>query len=116
MPKREEIYIRGPFIVPDYGEKKYYLFGTTDKNCWNESSFVEDNKYALGLAYSETGNVLGPWKQEEKPLLANDAGHGMIFETFTGELKLTIHTPNNKGQERPIFIDIKEENDRLYVK
>ncbi|MEI8245691.1 MAG: glycoside hydrolase family 43 protein [Lentisphaerota bacterium] len=35
MLKTIEIQIRDPFIVPDHNEKAYYLFGTTDKNCWN---------------------------------------------------------------------------------
>ncbi len=32
--KTHEIQIRDPFVVPVPGEGVYYLFGTTDKNCW----------------------------------------------------------------------------------
>ncbi|GAB4579483.1 MAG: glycoside hydrolase family 43 protein [Anaerolineales bacterium] len=32
--KTSEIQIRDPFIFPHQEEKVYYLFGTTDKNCW----------------------------------------------------------------------------------
>lgn len=32
--KTSEIQIRDPFVVPDMNEKSYYIFGTTDKNCW----------------------------------------------------------------------------------
>ncbi len=36
--KRNEIQIRDPFILalPDTGE--YYLYGTTDKNCWSDTA------------------------------------------------------------------------------
>lgn len=29
-----EIQIRDPFVLPDPASRRYYLFGTTDKNCW----------------------------------------------------------------------------------
>lgn len=29
-----EIRIRDPFVVPSYSDKQYYLYGTTDGNCW----------------------------------------------------------------------------------
>lgn len=32
--KTAEIQIRDPFILPEPGEGLYYLFGTTDHNCW----------------------------------------------------------------------------------
>ena len=35
MPGREDIQIRDPFILPVAKEQKYYLFGTTDKDCWD---------------------------------------------------------------------------------
>jgi beta-xylosidase len=35
--KTHEIQIRDPFIVPHAAERLYYLFGTTDRNCWGGS-------------------------------------------------------------------------------
>jgi beta-xylosidase len=35
MLKKDSIHLRDPFIVPVHEKKKYYLFGTTDKNMWN---------------------------------------------------------------------------------
>lgn len=35
MIKTCDIQIRDPFVFSDPIEKVYYLFGTTDKNCWN---------------------------------------------------------------------------------
>lgn len=34
MMKTNEIQIRDPFIVPVAAENSYYMFGTTDKDCW----------------------------------------------------------------------------------
>lgn len=35
MPNLEDIQIRDPFVVPHRESGFYYLFGTTDKDCWN---------------------------------------------------------------------------------
>lgn len=32
--KTEDIQIRDPYVYADQHEKTYYMFGTTDKNCW----------------------------------------------------------------------------------
>ncbi|MCX6992622.1 MAG: glycoside hydrolase family 43 protein [Kiritimatiellaeota bacterium] len=34
MMKTADIQIRDPFVLPEPQERFYYLFGTTDKNCW----------------------------------------------------------------------------------
>ncbi|HNT35327.1 MAG TPA: glycoside hydrolase family 43 protein [bacterium] len=34
MKKTGDIQIRDPFVVPIEQEKRYYLYGTTDVNCW----------------------------------------------------------------------------------
>ena len=34
MLKAHEIQIRDPFVLPVAEEHRYYLFGTTDQNCW----------------------------------------------------------------------------------
>ncbi len=35
MLKKEEIQIRDPFVLPLKDTGEYYLFGTTDENCWD---------------------------------------------------------------------------------
>lgn len=37
MPQTLEIKIRDPFVLPMAEERKYYLFGTTDHDCWGRS-------------------------------------------------------------------------------
>ena len=77
------------------------------------SSFSKNGCYALGIARSLSGNILGPWEHEAHPLYSKDGGHGMLFKTFEEELMLTVHTPNKTPYERPVFIKIKEHNGTL---
>jgi Beta-xylosidase len=80
------------------------------------SSFTEGNNYAIGTAHSTSGSILGPWTIDEAPLFMKDGGHGMLFKTFEGELMLTIHAPNKRTFERPVFIKIYDEGHNLIVK
>ena len=95
----------GPFLYRTKNNKLLMLW----------SSFVENNTYAIGISYSESGEITGPWSHEAEPLYALDAGHGMLFRTFDERLLLAIHTPNEPGKERPLFVEVKEREDRLYL-
>ncbi len=79
------------------------------------SSF-KGGRYAQGLAVSESGGILGPWKQQPEPLFASDGGHGMVFKTFDGRILLALHTPNKTPNERAIFIELTEEDGILRKK
>ena len=48
-------------------------------------------QYILAQAISESGRVLGPWKQLA-PLDYRDAGHAMVFRAFDGQSMLLMHT------------------------
>ncbi|MBS4208193.1 glycoside hydrolase family 43 protein [Bacillus sp. FJAT-50079] len=73
------------------------------------ASFVDD-VYAQGISRSQSGKIAGPWIHDKEAIFQNDGGHGMIFQTFEGDLMLTLHTPNKTPLERPIFIPIIERN------
>ena len=80
------------------------------------SSF-KDGSYAIGIAESATGKVIGPWLQQEKPLFDKHGGHGMIFRTFDGRLCLVLHAPNSpSGQERAHIFEIEDLGDTLQLK
>lgn len=80
------------------------------------SSF-KDGNYAIGIAESTTGKVIGPWRQQEKPLFDKHGGHGMIFRTFDGRLCLVLHAPNSpSGQERAHIFEIEDLGDTLQLK
>jgi arabinan endo-1,5-alpha-L-arabinosidase len=64
--------------------------------------------YAIGQARSDSSKLTGPWRQAPLPLLDEDSGHGMVFESFEGRLFLSLHAPNATPQERPLFVPLVE--------
>ncbi len=76
------------------------------------SSFGE-SRYAVGLAVSQSGKIIGPWKQVDEPLFAADGGHGMIFRTFDGQLMLVLHQPNSGERERARLFKLRDAGDTL---
>ncbi|WP_263364595.1 hypothetical protein [Paenibacillus arenilitoris] len=38
MLRREDIQIRDPFVLPVPKQKRYYLFGSTDRNIWGKGT------------------------------------------------------------------------------
>lgn len=44
-------------------------------------------------------------------MFAGNGGHGMIFRTFEGDLKLVMHKPEIRGHERLAFFPIVENKD-----
>lgn len=63
--------------------------------------------YLQLLARSDNGELDGNWSIDREPLFKNDGGHGMIFRTFDGQMKLVLHTPNKYRKEHPAFIDLE---------
>lgn len=41
------------------------------------SALGEDMAYLQVAAYSPSGNILDPWKQDSEPIYTSDGGHGM---------------------------------------
>lgn len=93
-----------------------FLFSVDGKLQMLWSSYCETG-YAIGVAYSESGSISGPWKQYEKPFFEKDGGHGMFFSSFSGELKVALHTPNQSPLERALFLDVMPDKEKgLLVK
>jgi len=78
------------------------------------SSFDKQGKYAMGLAYSRSGNIHGPWVQAAQPLNQDDGGHGMFFRDKKGMLKMAYHAPN-KFPERPVIKNVRIRNGVLDI-
>ena len=72
-------------------------------------------RYLQGVAYSESGTIDGPWLQEEKPLVGNNTGHGMMFTTFKGKRLLVIHHAEGNGPRKPRLYEIDDSGDRLIL-
>ena len=73
------------------------------------------NGYAQGQSRSRSGRITGPWQHDSEPLYSQDSGHGMVFRTFDGQLMLTLHTPNDTPNERPVFLPVRESAGRLVI-
>lgn len=95
----------GPFLYRTASGKLMILWAS-----------FRDGLYCQAMAYSDNGDVTGNWSHAEEPLYSADGGHGMVFRTLEGQLKLTLHSPNDTPLERPLFFDLEEENDTLRIK
>ena len=71
-------------------------------------SGFSNGDYAVGIAKSVSGNILGPWAHMPEPLYTGDGGHCMVFDTFEGQLMLALHRPNGTPNERPYFIPVTD--------
>lgn len=85
------------------------------------SNFTADG-YVVGVARSESGNVLGPWTHDNDLLFSSeltgnyDGGHGMLFYDKTGQMYLSVHSPNTATDTRgsmPVFVRVKEKDGTL---
>jgi arabinan endo-1,5-alpha-L-arabinosidase len=108
------------WTVPVRGEKDYItdgpcLYRTQNGELQMLWSSRSKHGYAVGIARSATGTILGPWIQDAEPLIDEDGGHAMLFQTFSGELKLALHSPNKSPNERPVFLSVVEQNNNLVV-
>lgn len=95
-PDQVDFVTDGPFLYRAAGGKLFML--------WSSGT---PTGYGLGVAYSKTGRVIGPWVHEPVPLYTGDGGHGMLFYTFDGRLTLSLHAPNKTPHERALFIPVE---------
>ena len=63
------------------------------------SSFTETG-YTTGIAVSDSGTIVGPWRHHSEPLFRQDGGHAMIFRDLDGRLPVALHSPNRSPDER----------------
>ncbi len=74
-----------------------------------------ENRYAQGVAYSESGSLKGPWVQEEEAFKGDNSGHGMLFYTFEGKRLFVIHHAEPNGPRKPQFYEIDDSGDKLVL-
>jgi hypothetical protein len=70
----------------------------------------------MGVVYSQSGTLDGPWIHEPKPLTPSNYGHGMLFHDWKGRLLLSVHSHeviNGRTVRRPHFFLMDDEDDRL---
>lgn len=80
------------------------------------TSWVYD-VYTMGVAYSTSGTIAGPWVQQAAPVTPPNHGHGMIFRTFDGRDILSLHShtvaPDGRYIRRPVFYEVDLSGDTL---
>jgi antitoxin component YwqK of YwqJK toxin-antitoxin module len=77
-------------------------------------SSYKDGQYMQTVAYSQSGKLQGPWEQYE-PIVGDDSGHGMIFQTFDGKLMLVLHQPFRMPLARAKIYEVEDAGDTLRV-
>lgn len=89
------------------------LWSTYEKNT-NENDGTVSGTYVQTYAVSHTGELAGPWTQR-RPLLRQDSGHGMIFNTLDERRRpmLIVHRPFNNARGKLYEIDFVGQELRL---
>lgn len=73
------------------------------------------NRYAQGIAYSESGSIKGPWIQEGEAFKGDNSGHGMLFNTFEGKRLFIIHHAEGNGPRKPQLYEVDDSGDKLIL-
>lgn len=75
------------------------------------STFVQ-GKYAIAAVRFE-GGELGTRFTHLDPVFLDDGGHAMIFRGYDDRLRITFHSPNTPGSERPDFRFLEDLGDHI---
>lgn len=78
-------------------------------------SSLRDNVYCQAVSRSLNGTLLGGWTHDQKLLISQDGGHGMLFRSFDQRLWFTCHQPNQNPLERPRLMEVLEKDDILTI-
>lgn len=118
-----------PWAVPvPFAEAEFGMTGDvyfTDGPCvhrMENSALVmlwsgwSDQGYAVGTAVSPNGELFGPWHHHREKLFPRDGGHGMLFRDKDGRLIYTLHYPNERYREHPVFRVVEVREGRLALK
>ena len=124
----DDLTIKGPVHILFRASQAPWTRGFDKKNFVTDGPFLHRLKsgkllmlwssngekgYAMGMATAD--RIEGPWTHIPVPLIGQDGGHGMLFSK-NGKLYVTYHMPNNpSGAERPHYVEVREENDRLVL-
>lgn len=79
------------------------------------SSFLPNGAYAMSYATSLSGEITGPWVHEAPPLYTLDGAHSMLFHTFSGQLMMSCHCPNDHMRKRIVLFEMEETPTALHI-
>ncbi|SJZ44897.1 Glycosyl hydrolases family 43 [Pilibacter termitis] len=103
--------------TPSWAEKNAQRF-VTDGPCVYKASdnslclfwsSLKGTEYVEAISFSENGQLDGKWQHAKELFFSSDGGHGMLFKGFDEEMYFTLHQPNEREKEHPVFIKISEE-------
>ncbi|MCA0757328.1 glycoside hydrolase family 43 protein [Paenibacillus sp. N4] len=106
---------------PDGGANSMYvtdgcqLYRTSGNRLVMLWSTYEAGSYVQTIARSVSGRLEGPWEQLE-PLVFEDSGHGMLFQTFEGAWMLILHSPFKMPDSRCKLYEMTDTGDTFKVK
>lgn len=105
--ERENHYVTdGPELFRTKAGHLLMLWSSYEKNSFGRDGYVET------LARSQSGELQGPWEQLP-PLVRNDSGHGMLFQTFEGQLMMVVHQPFKDARGK--LYEVEDRGDRLEI-
>ena len=79
----------GPFLLKPKGAGLRMIW----------SNFLKGGGYCVLECRSRTGKIAGPWFLHT-PVFLEHGGHGMVFNTFDGQMTLALHQPNSGAPAR----------------
>jgi GH43 family beta-xylosidase len=95
----------GCFLYRSQESKKLYMM-------W--STLIPGKDYCVVLAESASGKLVGPWRTQ-RLLYTHDGGHSMFFQGLDGDLRMSLHQPNNEPNERLRLFKVVERNGKLDI-
>ncbi|GAB2021477.1 glycoside hydrolase family 43 protein [Pseudolactococcus yaeyamensis] len=78
-------------------------------------SSLKNNAYVQAIAYPDNDCLNGNWQHSKALFFDKNGGHGMLFQAFDGQCYFTLHQPNEREHEHPVFLKITEEDILSYL-
>lgn len=78
------------------------------------SDYVNGKGYSVILCQSTSGTVWGPWTNHHV-IYGENGGHAMLFRTFEGNLKMALHSPDVRGNEHLMLLDVQDLGNDLRI-
>ena len=100
--------MEAPFLFVTEGGRMGILF-----------TAYKGNEKAIGVAYTETGHLDGPWVIEPEPLMAGNVANAMMFKDYDGTLVMVVQKDTLiDGVERhvPRLLKMESELEKLQIK
>lgn len=111
-----------PFAKEEFGMdgEVYFSDGPFAYSMKNGSLLIlwsswSKNGYAVGIAVSKDGKIDGSWEHQRAAFYPCHGGHGMVFEGYDQQLYYTLHYPNDKYKEAPVFCKVTETEKSLEI-